>query len=178
MGLIEYADPDLQEPDNQPTPWRRVYGPALNSCLLDRGFLFGSILLSIIWLAVANFSHIVRFNMPLSFYIPFIAGFAFFGLVYLAGELDRRDRNEPLKIIPKAMIQNKNIFKKPIFVAGLISFGVWLVLYRFEIWANLKSLFVNWGIITLGIAAITIMIVFLIKVEMNDKKRKNSPVIV
>jgi len=100
-GLIEYADPDLQEPDDQPTPWRRVYGPALNGCLLDCGFLLGSILLAIIWLVAPDLSHVTIFNMPLSFYYPFIAGFAFFGLVYLAGELDRRDRKEPLKIIPK-----------------------------------------------------------------------------
>ncbi len=122
-GLVEYADPDLQEPDNQPTPWRRVYGPALNACLLDRGFLFGSILLAIIWLIATNLSHATIFNMTLSFYYPFIAGFAFFGLVYLAGELDRRDRKEPLKIIPKAMIQRKEIFKKPIFVVGLVFLG-------------------------------------------------------
>jgi hypothetical protein len=177
-GLIEYADPDLQEPDNQPTPWRRVYGPALNSCLLDRGFLFGSVLLAIIWLAAPDLSHFAMFNVPLSFYYPFIAGFAFFGLAYLAGELDRRDRKEPLKIIPKTMIQNKNIFKKPIFVAGLVLLIVWLILYRLEIWTNLESLFSNWLTITLGTAAIAIMIILLIKVERSMKKKKCVPVIV
>jgi LexA-binding, inner membrane-associated putative hydrolase len=177
-GLIEYADPDLQEPDDQPTPWRRVYGPALNSCLLDRGFLFGSILLSVIWLLTPNLSHAAMFNMPLPFYYPFIAGFAFFGLVYLAGELDRRDRKEPLKIIPTAMIQNKNIFKKPIFAAGLFFLGVWLVLYRLEIWTNLESLFANWVTIVLGTVAIALMIILLIKVEITRNKKKGVPVII
>jgi hypothetical protein len=177
-GLIEYADPDLQEPDNQPTPWRRVYGPALNSCLLDRGFLLGSILLATIWLIAADLTHAVTFNMPLVFYYPFIAGFAFFGLVYFAGELDRRDRKEPLKIIPKTMIRNKDTFKKPIFVVGLVFLGIWLVLFRQEIWINLESLFGNWVTIILGTVAIVVMITLLIKVEMATKKKKNAPVIV
>ena len=171
-GLIEYADPDLQEPDDQPTPWRRVYGPALNACLLDRGFLFGSIILALIWLVAPDLSHAAIFNAPLSFYYPFIAGFAFFGLIYLAGELDRRDRKIPLKIIPKTMIQHKDIFKKPFFITGLFFFGVWLVLYRMQIWTNLESLSANWLIILLGSAAIAIVSVILIKVEMTRNKKK------
>jgi hypothetical protein len=168
----------LQEPDDQPTPWRRVYGPALNACLLDRAFLFGSILLAIIWLITTDFFHPKMFSMPLSFYYPFIAGFAFFGLVYLAGELDRRDRKEPLKVIPKTMIRNKNIFKKPIFVAGLAFLVFWLVLYRLDIFDNIKSLFSNWTLIILGAATIVIMLILLVKVEMITKKKKNAPVII
>jgi hypothetical protein len=177
-GIIEHADPDLQDPDQKPTPWRRVYGPALNSCLLDRGFLFGSILLTIIWLLTPDLSHIALFTQSASFYYPFIAGFAFFGLVYLAGELDRKDRQEPLKIIPKTMIRHNNIFKKPIFVAGLVFLVVWLVLYRIEIWVNLELIFANWITILLGVAAVAIMAFVLIKMEMGAKKKKGAPVIV
>ena len=178
IGLIEYADPDLQEPDNQPTPWRRVYGPALNNCLLDHGFLIGSFFLSVIWLATLYFSGVALFDKSLSFYYPFIAGFVFFGLVYLAGELDRRDRKEPLKIIPKSMIKNKNIFKKPIFLAGLVFFVVWLFLFRIEIWTNLESLFANWVKIILGITVVAIVSFLLIKAEMTITKKKGVPVIV
>jgi hypothetical protein len=66
-GIIEHADPDLQEPDDKPTPWRRVYGFALNGCLLDRGFLVASILLVIIWLVAPDLSHISIFDKPWSF---------------------------------------------------------------------------------------------------------------
>lgn len=135
--IVEHADPDLQEPDNKLTPWRRVYGPALNSCLLGHGFLVGSILLTIVWLVTPDLSHVAIFTNTWSFYLPFMAGSAFFGLVYFAGELDRRDRKEPLRIIPKTMIRHSNIFKKPLSVAGLVFLGVWLVLYRMEIWANI-----------------------------------------
>lgn len=177
-GLIEYADPDLQEPDDKPTPWRRVYGPALNNCLLDHGFLIGSILLSVIWLLILDFSGVALFDKSLSFYYPYIAGFTFFGLVYLAGELDRRDRKEPLKIIPKTMIKNKNIFKKPIFASGLAFLGVWLILFRTDIWTNLESLFTNWLKIILGTAVVAIVTILLIKSEMAINKKKGVPVIV
>ncbi len=177
-GIVEHADPDLQEPDDKPTPWRRVYGPALNSCLLDRGFLLGSILIVIVWLVTPDFSHVAVFAEPWSFYYPFIAGFAFFGLVYFAGELDRRDRKVPLKVIPKAMIRHKNIFKKPIFAVGIVFLGVWLVLYRMEIWANLEALSSSWIALFLGGVAVTIASVIAIKWGIINSGKKGERVIV
>lgn len=178
QGIIEHADPDLQEPDDKPTPWRRVYGPAVNSCLIDRGFLFGSIIVVIVWLVLPDLSHVAAFSQSLSFYYPFLAGFAFFGFVYLSGELDRRDRKEPLKVIPKSMIKNKNIIKKPIFVVGLVFLIVWLVIFRIEIWSNLEVLFANWLTIAVGAAAIIAIAFVLIKLEMATHKKKSTPVII
>lgn len=177
-GIVEHADPDLQEPDDKPTPWRRVYGPALNSCLLDRGFLFGSLIIAVIWLVTPDFSHLAVFSQPLSFYYPFLAAFAFFGLVYLSGELDRRDRKEPLKIIPKTMTKNKGILKKPIFAVGTAFLGVWLVLFRIEIWANLELVFANWFAIVIGLVAVLFVALVLIRLEMATNKKKSIPVII
>jgi hypothetical protein len=174
-GIVEHADADLQEPNDRPTPWRRVYGFALNSCLLDRGFLVGSVILVLIWVVAPDLSHVAIFDEPWSFYYPFIAGFAFFGFVYLAGELDRRDRAVPLRVIPKTMIRRKNVFKKPIFAVGLVFVVVWLFLFRLEIAANLESLFANWITITLGIVAVAA--VAFISVKLGTSK-KDSPVIV
>jgi hypothetical protein len=177
-GIVEHADADLQEPDDKPTPWRRVYGFALNSCLLDRGFLIGSILLIIIWLVTPNLSRIAIFDKPGSFYSPFIAGFMAFGLIYLAGELDRRDRKVSLRIIPKTMIRRKNTFKKPIFAAGIILLVVWLILFITKITANLELLFASWLTIGLGIVAVAIVGFVIIKLETSTKKKKSAPVIV
>ena len=178
QGIIEHADPDLQEPDNKPTPWRRVYGPGVNSCLLDRSFLFGSIVLVIVWLALPNLSHVAVFSQSLSFYYPFLAAFAFFGLVYLSGELDRRDRKEPLKIIPKIMIKQKDIIKKPLFAISFIFLAAWLVLYRTQIWTNLESLSANWLTIFIGGVAIALVAFFLIREEMATDRKKSVPVII
>jgi len=46
-GLVDY-NADIDPRDEEPVPWRRVYGPALNSRLLDRGFLYGSIAVMLI----------------------------------------------------------------------------------------------------------------------------------
>jgi hypothetical protein len=162
----------------EPTPWRRVYGFALNACLLDRGFLFGSIALAIIWLVAPGFKNYAVFNQPLTFYYPFVAGFAFFGLVYFAGELDRRDRKVPLQVIPTAMIQHKDIFKMPLFIAGIVSFGVWIFLYLPEILDNIKALFVNWQLLIIGAATVAVLSVILVKIEQTTKKKANAPVIV
>ncbi len=56
--------------------------------------------------------------------------------------------------------------------------GVWLVLYRLEIWTNLEALFANWVTIVLGAVAVTIMVILLIKVEIVRNKKKGIPVIV
>ena len=177
-GIIEHADPDLQEPDDKPTPWRRIYGPALNSCLLDRGFLFGSIFLACTWLVLPDLSHLAVFAQPLPFYYPYLAAFAFFGLVYLSGELDRRDRKEPLKIIPKTMIRHNNIFKKPLFIAGIVFLFVWLVLFRTSILTNVELVFANWFAIIVGLIVIVIVAFALIRLEMSAQKKKSVPVII
>jgi hypothetical protein len=172
-GLIEYADPDLREPPG-PSPWRRVYGPALNSQLLDRGFLFGSITLAIIWLLAPDFSHLAIFSKPLAFYYPYVAGYLFFGFIYWAGELDRRDRAKPLKILPFKMLQERNLLKKPLFIVGLGFFAAWLTLYRIEIWANLETVFSNWILILLGILGLTLVSLIIVKL----KTRKDKTAIV
>jgi hypothetical protein len=177
-GIIEKADPDLRLLGEDPTPWRRTYGFALNSSLLDRGFLFGSIALIIIWLTMSFINHSFVFSNSWTFYYPFIAGFAFFGFVYFSGELDRRDRKQPLKIIPKTMIRHNNIFKKPLFIAGIGSLGIWIFLYRLEIWNNIRMVFTNWQLLTLGTVAIAILSLIMIKMEKGARKKENKPVIV
>ena len=76
------------------------------------------------------------------------------------------------------MIRRKNIFKKPIFVAALIFFGVWLALFRMEIITNLELLFANWLTIVLGTVAVAIVVFIFIKLEITTKKKKSVPVIV
>jgi hypothetical protein len=167
-GLIEYADPDLREPG--PSPWRRVYGPALNSQLLDRGFLFGSIVLAAIWLLAPDLSHLSLFSQPMSFYYPFIAGYLFFGFVYWAGELDRRDRTKPLRILPSKMLEERNFLKKPLFVISLGFLATWFTLYRNEILTNIKTISSDWLSIALGISALILISLIIVQWEIRKGK--------
>lgn len=167
-GLIEYADPDLREPG--PSPWRRVYGPALNSQLLDRGFLFGSIALAAIWLLVPDLSHLSSLSQTLTFYYPFLAGYLFFGFIYWAGELDRRDREKPLGIFPKKMLEERNVLKKPLFIISFGFLGAWLILYRSEIWTNLQTISSSWPSIALATLALALISFIIIKWETRNGK--------
>src|SRR5579872_1360220 len=97
LGYVNAADPDLREGD-QPVPWRRVYGFAQNSHLLDRGFVFGSAVLIVLWLVFpSNFTYIqlsmtyFRGAFPL-----WIVGFGAIALLYAAGETQRRDKQPKL----------------------------------------------------------------------------------
>jgi hypothetical protein len=126
-------------------------------------------------LVIRDLSKIFIFDKPGSFYYPFIARLAFFGLVYLAGELDRRDRRVPLRIIPKTMIRHNNISKKPLFVAGLFFHAVWLILLRTEMAANLESLLADRLTIILGIVAILIAALVVIRSEMIVSRKKAPP---
>ncbi|MDV3278302.1 MAG: metal-dependent hydrolase [Nitrososphaerales archaeon] len=133
IGLVDYADLDLRE--EGPVPWRRVYGPAQNSNILDRSFLFGSIVILLIWFA--NTVITSRFSPIQSFFQTnwgiWAIGFGWIVLLYGAGQLDRRDK--PLRITKLIIV------KYPLFAFGLIALGAWLWLYRNPIISNLQSIF-------------------------------------
>jgi hypothetical protein len=153
-ALVEHADNDLW--DEGPSPWRRVYGPAQNSCLLDRGFLYCSIAIIILWVFMPNSSNLdFMVSIPVTSYLIVAFGFVSVAILFLAGELDRRDK--PLRV-PRF-----NYIKKPIFVLGIISFVAWLVLYRAEIFANLQNIFANLLPILLGICVIILVSLAVIK---------------
>jgi hypothetical protein len=165
-GLIEHADPDLREPG--PSPWRRVYGPGLNSGLLDRGFLWGSLAVIMVWLLDGSHLALVSGN-PIAFYVPYIVGYASVSIIYIAGELDRRDRDKPLPI------PELRFLKIPLFILGVVLFGTWFVLYRNEIKANLETIYPNWISILLGVVLITLTSLAVIIWQM---RRDKAPVIV
>ena len=135
-GLVKFADTDLQESTDKPVPWRRVYGFALNSNLLDHGFLFGSTAVILIWLFVPSsnleFSdlNLIKNGSMLGYEIWFV-GFIAVSILFAAGEIDRRDKVRPIlgKLKP---------LKIPIFAFGLVLLGVWVWLYRTTLGSNVS----------------------------------------
>lgn len=127
-GLTKLADTDLQPATNEPVPWRRVYGFAQNSQLLDRGFLIGSIAAVIVWLLLPSpsgtFDNLGFLgSVSTATYLVWLVGMFAVGTLFLAGETDRRDKQHPF-------IGKLKPVKYPIFSGGLILFGVWVYLYR------------------------------------------------
>ncbi len=163
QGIIDHADPDLREPG--PSPWRRTYGPALNSNLLDRCFLSSSVVLIFFWLLVSSGSHIALFlDRQFPFYV---LGYLSLLIIYMAGELDRRDRDKPL-------IPELNLLKKLLLVVGIFLFGYWTFLFWSEIQANLEAIFSDWMSILLG----GIMVILACLVVIRWKTRRNESIFV
>jgi hypothetical protein len=158
-ALVAKADPDLREDQCRPIPWRRVYGFAQNSQLLDRGFLFGSIVVILIWFfAPGNTLHLAIWSTtPTMNYLVIGIGYAAVGTLFAAGELERRDR-------PQRTVKSKFI-KYPIFGLGLALLAIWGILYGNEMMKNLISTFANPVSILMGIIIIPLVIITLIKLK-------------
>lgn len=135
VGYVQAADPDLREPGDRPVPWRRVYGFAQNSHLLDRGFLFGSSIVILIWLVLPlSLVHVVTFYNFLESSEPvWHIGYLSIILLFAAGETQRRDKLPKLPWLKPLQV--------PIFILGLILLVVWFLLYLPQIAANILNLF-------------------------------------
>ena len=140
-ATIEYPEPDLDEP---PSPWRRVYGPALNSNLLDRGFLCGAIGLAAIWLLTQYFSNSALLLDNLSKCVPLLVAYFAIIALFLGGELDRRDQEAPFGKTQLDPLRNLSFLKVPLLILGGFLAVLWLILYRIEILANLELISSNW----------------------------------
>lgn len=153
QAVIEYAEPDLTEPAS---PWRRVYGPALNSNLLDRGFLCGSIILIIIWFLLPDFSNLTFWFDSNLEYSQYLVGYVAVATLFLAGELDRRDQEAPLGKRELDFLGKARFLKLPIFITGCLFSIVWFAMYRSEILTNLEVIGTHWVSILCGVLLIAI----------------------
>ena len=95
IEITRKSDRDLKE--EEPSPWRRTYGPALSGGLLDQGVFFGSLCLFIIWvvwtwLATGAIPGVESSSYQFSVMLPIVIGSVGIGINMLAGELDRRRR--------------------------------------------------------------------------------------
>lgn len=133
-GLLEYADIDLRPPKGR-VPWRRVYGFALNDQLLDRGFLIGSIIVALVWAFMPGNSHFAPLLSYLTTnYFVWLIGFLSIAVLYIAGELDRKDETPRM---PKEV----NFIKYPVFAVGIALLFYWIFLFDEAIIANLENIF-------------------------------------
>lgn len=155
-GLVDKADPDLREYGCDPVPWRRVYGFAQNSQILDRGFLYGSIVTILIWhFAPGNNLHLISWStIPMSYYLVIFVGYGSVLTLFVAGELDRRDKSPSRKLkiaeeldqsdkSPSRKLRKMDFIKYVIFAFGLILFSIWLILFRNEIITNIQNVLSN-----------------------------------
>jgi hypothetical protein len=164
-GLLEMADPDLREPGDRPVPWRRTYGPALNGKLLDQGFLIGSIAITLIWLFLPGIANLA--NLPTFFanhWALFIAGYGSIALMFGAGELDRRDRKQPVKMPALSFL------KIPLLIGGMAFGGYSIFLAQSELTRNLEGVGHYWFSIFLAVIVAALVSLILIKWHTRSKE--------
>jgi hypothetical protein len=141
MAVIEFAEPDLPEPES---PWRRVYGPALNSNLLDRGFMCGAIGITIVWTLTQYFSNSTVLLDNLSKCVPLLGAYFSIIALFMGGELDRRDQEAPFGKKQLDPLKKVSFLKIPLVILGGFLAALWLILYSKEILANLGLMSSNW----------------------------------
>ena len=171
-AVIEYAEPDLPEPES---PWRRVYGPALNSSLLDRGFFFGAIAVILVWLLAPDSSNLGVFSRNLTNCVPQIVGYFSVGALFVAGELDRRDQEAPLGKTQLESLRRLSFLKIPPMIAGGLLCITWFVMYWSEISANLEAIGSSWVSILFGTLLVAISSFVVVKWQ---TKKGKPPAIV
>ena len=156
-GLTKKADADLQNDECSPLPWRRVYGFAVNSQILDRCFLVGSVGVILIWyLAPGNMPHLLKYvDSPPTDYISVSVGIAAILTLFFSGELVRKALGPKLERFARA--------KYPILAAGLILLGVWSILIAKDVERNVSSVFSNPVAVAMFIVLIPITIFAVVK---------------
>jgi membrane-bound metal-dependent hydrolase YbcI (DUF457 family) len=171
-AVIEYAEPDLLEPES---PWRRVYGPALNSNLLDRGFLTGSLILIVVWLLTEYYSDPALLSNGIAKCIPHIVAYGSIIALFLGGELDRRDQEAPFGKIQLDPLKKTSYLKIPLVTLGCVLAVVWSILYRNEIMTNLEAIGVYW--ISILVAGVLVAVSSFLIVKWQTRKGKPPAIV-
>lgn len=150
LGYANAADQDLRE-GNRPVPWRRTYGFAQNSHLLDRGFLFGSLVILAIWavypLSLAHIEMFADYIRATGAIWPI--GYASIVVLFAAGETQRRDKLPRLPQLKPVQV--------PMFVAGLTLFVLWFYLLYPEIVMNVQNIFADPVPLIVGLVVIPLV---------------------
>jgi LexA-binding, inner membrane-associated putative hydrolase len=169
-GLINGADPDLREVGPDPVPWRRVYGFAQNKHILDRGFLFGSAAVLIVWLlrplGPSNLISLVAGLQSDWLFVGYIA----VGVLYAAGETDRRD-------LPAKLPQLKPL-AWPLLGGGVALLVLWMELFFAQILRNLGSIFSDPALLVSSAAAVVIAVLLTLAGQVWRDRKKGRPTVV
>jgi len=171
-ATIEYPEPDLPEPES---PWRRVYGPALNSNLLDRGFLFGSIILAGIRFLDLYYLNAAFLLDGASRSSSLVIAFCSIVVLFLGGELDRRDQEAPFGKMRLDPLRRISFLKIPLVSVGGMLAVLWIFLYRENIASNLEVIGSNW--ISIAVAGLLITVASLVIIKWQTRKGRPPAIV-
>ena len=127
-------DPTDEQTGQKAVPWRRVYGPALNSQILDRMFLLGSIIVFAVLVTKLAVSDWPSFVSGLTGIEPHLLLLTSVAILLVAGaKLEGENQSTPRRIA------------KVFFALIALAFAAaWIVWYRTPILTNLEWIASNW----------------------------------
>jgi len=168
--LVKLADPDLQEPADKPVPWRRAYGFAQNSHLLDRGFLFGSTVVAALWLVdPANSAGVSSFLGLRSQLWGVFAAYLAVPLLFASGETQSALERMHAKMgphdckVPSSRLKALKPLQVPLLVVGLALFAVPAVLDWGGFVSNVSEILSNPQLLASDVGAVLLVAVAVIK---------------
>ena len=171
-GLVKLADPDLQERADRPVPWRRVYGFAQNSHLLDRGFLIGSIVIAAIWVIdPANSAKVGAFFPQFYSMWGVFLGYLGVGLLFASGETQSSEERariktgQPSRTVSTSRLRALKPAQVPLLLAGLVLLAAPIPAYWGTVAANVRSVFADPVLLLACAGAVVVVGAFLVMWE-------------
>jgi hypothetical protein len=144
-------DPEDKDEDRPAIPWRRVYGPALNSKLLDRGFLFGSILLILTWFGFEYFSKSLTSITDLAPCIPHLLLLTSIVILLVTGAtFNREKQNVAVDKNQKKHLNLRDAVKYLLVATSLTVVFLWIWFYQTGIVENIETIQSYWIPIAIG----------------------------
>jgi LexA-binding, inner membrane-associated putative hydrolase len=169
-GLVKLADNDLQEPDPHPVPWRRVYGFAQNSHLLDKGFLFGSIALAILWLLnPVNSSIVASFSASIKVQWGIGVGYLALAVLFISGETQSSVERERAKMgleskpDPMARLRALKPVQLPLLIMGFALLALSIAVTSSTIIGNIETSLSDLPFLFAAIATVLLVGLFVVK---------------
>lgn len=127
-------DPENAKAGEGAIPWRRVYGPAQNSQILDRMFLAGSLIVALVWFVLkyvadtpSLISEIIKTGPHWLLFLAFVV------LLVAGAKIGGRNPNKLM-----------NIARAFLAIVGIAFAVLWSIYYQAEILANIEALSSIW----------------------------------
>jgi hypothetical protein len=144
-------DPENIETGKTAIPWRRVYGPALNSRLLDRFYLFGSLGIAVMWFVAQSLSNVSSLtnNMHV-FWQHLLLLSAVVILLVVGAKLNGTSYGGISPATSLAHWTFRKVARYILATFSVVLLFVWVYIFANGITSNLEALASSWGLIVGG----------------------------
>ena len=144
-------DPENTETGKTAIPWRRVYGPALNSRLLDRFFLFGSLGIAVMWFVAQSLSNVSSLSNNMHGFWQHLLLLSAVVILLVAGaKLNVTSYGGTMPAGSAGQWTFRKVARYILATFSVVLLFVWVYIYSTGITSSLEVLASSWGLIVAG----------------------------